>query len=155
MRDRGPQDASVDFLDERPGARPYQAGRLPSSRSTRSPEREESGVRPYVLTGGRTRSSNALVGFETMVTLTPEGQRRRAAELNERQAILERCSRTISVVELSAYLRLPLAVAQVLTGDLADDGFLCVHQAPEMPSQDRDLLERLALAVQNKQMEVV
>ena len=75
-----------------------------------------------------------------MVTLTPEGQRRRAAELNERQAILERCSRPISVVELSAYLRLPLAVAQVLTGDLADDGFLCVHQAPEMPSQDRDLL---------------
>ena len=155
MRDRGPEDASVDFVDERPGARPYQGGRLPSSRSTPRPGREESGVRPYVLTGGRTRSSNALVGFETMVTLTPEGQRRRAAELNERQAILERCSRPISVVELSAYLRLPLAVAQVLTGDLADDGFLCVHQAPEMPSQDRDLLERLALAVQNKQMEVV
>jgi hypothetical protein len=143
--DRRLEDANVELVDERPGARPYQAGRLPSSRSAAVPRHEESGVRPYVLTGGRTRSSNALVGFETMVTLTPEGQRRRAAELNERQAILERCGRPISVVELSA---------QVLTGDLADDGFLCVHTAPEMPSQDRDLLERLALAVQNKQMEV-
>jgi hypothetical protein len=152
--DRRLEDANVELVDERPGARPYQAGRLPSSRSAAVSRHEESGVRPYVLTGGRTRSSNALVGFETMVTLTPEGQRRRAAELNERQAILERCGRPISVVELSAHLRLPLAVAQVLTGDLADDGFLCVHAAPERPSQDRDLLERLALAVQNKQMEV-
>jgi hypothetical protein len=142
------------LVDERPGARPYQARPLPASRPKVGMGREESGVRPYVLTGGRTRSSNALVGFETMVTLTPDGHQQRAAEANERRAILDRCGRPISVVELSAHLRLPLAVAQVLAGDLADEGFLQVHAAPEMPSRDRDLLERLALAVQNKQKEV-
>jgi hypothetical protein len=57
-------------------------------------------------------------------------------------------------VELSAHLRLPLAVAQVLAGDLADEGFLCVHEAPTLPSRDRDLLQRLAVAVKNKQKEV-
>lgn len=154
MGGREPEDQLGDLADERPGARPYQARRLPSGRPTGLSGREDCAVRPYVLTGGRTRSSNALVGFETMVTLTPDGHHHRGAELNERRGILDRCGRPISVVELSAHLRLPLAVAQVLAGDLADEGFLCVHSAPEMPSRDRDLLERLALAVQNKQKEV-
>ena len=57
-------------------------------------------------------------------------------------------------MELSAHLRLPLGVAQVLAGDLADEGFLQVHAAPKAPSKDRALLERLARAIQNKQAEV-
>jgi hypothetical protein len=135
------------------GARPYQARPLRAVGATVTTH-DETVVRPYVLTGGRTRSSNALIGFETMVTLTPAGQVRRAQEGNERRAILDRCNRPISVVELSAHLRVPLGVAQVLTGDLADEGCLQVHAAPTAPSRDRALLERLARAVQNKQAEV-
>lgn len=135
------------------GARPYQSRALRSV-STDVVVTEDTGVRPYVLTGGRTRSSNALIGFETMVTLTPVGHAMRAREDNERRAILDRCGEPISVVELSAYLRLPLGVLQVLAGDLADEGCLQVHAAPTAPSKDRALLERLARAIQSKQAEV-
>ncbi len=147
---QGVEHSAEDAL----GARPYQA-RAPRTGRREAPVRDDTGVRPYVLTGGRTKSSNALVGFETMVTLTAVGQARRPREANERRAILDRCDRPISVVELSAYLRLPLGVAQVLTGDLADEGFLRVHSAPTAPSRDRALLERLARAVQNKQTELI
>jgi hypothetical protein len=135
------------------GARPYQST-APTPRRDSGGSREEMAVRPYVLTGGRTRSGNALVGFETMVTLSPAGIERRPAEGSERRAILDRAARPISVVELSAHLQVPLGVAQVLAGDLADDGLLRVHEAPTAPSKDRDLLRRLARAVQNKQKEV-
>ena len=153
MGDRDATGTPEDMSAEALGARPYQSRPLRAARP--SPvAREDSGVRPYVLTGGRTRSSNALVGFETMVTLTEAGHVRLPTEGNERHAILERCRRPISVVELSAHLRVPLAVAQVLAGDLADEGLLEVHTAPTAPSRDRALLERLALAVQNKRAEV-
>jgi len=152
--DRGADDVRDDLGDERPGARPYQAARRRSSSMGDGPLQEDTGVRPYLLTGGRTRSSNALVGFETMVILTDVGNHRRRAETSERRGILDRCGQPISVVELSAYLRLPLGVAQVLTGDLANEGCLQVYEAPAMPSRDRDLLERLAVAVQRKQKEV-
>ena len=154
MGDRGADDVRDDLGDERLGARPYQAAWRRSSPTGDHPVREDTGVRPYLLTGGRTRSSNALVGFETMVILTEVGNHRRMAEASERRDILDRCGRPISVVELSAHLRLPLGVAQVLAGDLADEGCLQVYRAPEMPSRDRDLLERLAAAVRRKQMEV-
>ena len=146
--------AAVD-APEAIGARPYQTGVIRPSRRDRSTSRDDCTVRPYVLTGGRTRSSNPLVGFETMVTMTPQGTAARPAEANERRQILDRADRPISVVELSAHLRLPLGVIQVLAGDLADDGHLDVHAAPTDPSRDRALLERLAAAIQKKQTEPV
>ncbi len=149
----GGHDGTIRGVDDVLGARPYQVRPLRPSRTTGS-EADDTGVRPYLLTGGRTRSSNALVGFETMVTLTADGHTRRPSEGNERRAILDRCGSPISVVELSAHLRLPLGVAQVLTGDLADEGCLQVHAAPTAPSKDRALLERLARAIENKQAEV-
>jgi hypothetical protein len=144
-----PQHLEQDAL----GARPYQARPLRSV-AHHVTARDDSGVRPYLLTGGRTRSANALIGFETMVTLTPLGHARRQREATERRGILDRSQAPISVVELSAHLRLPLGVAQVLAGDLADEGCLQVHEAPTAPSKDRALLERLARAIENKQAEV-
>jgi hypothetical protein len=147
----GPVRSDTDAI----GARPYQTRPLRAvSPSPTTSANEEAGVRPYLLTGGRTRSANALIGFETMVTLTAIGQANRVLEHNERRAILDRCDRPISVVELSAYVRVPLGVAQVLAGDLADCGYLQVHAAPTAPSKDKALLERLSRAIQKKQAEV-
>ena len=151
----GDEDTGAVDAQEALGARPYQTGVIRPPARDRSTSRDDCTVRPYVLTGGRTRSSNPLVGFETMVTITPEGTTARPAEANERRDILDRAGRPISVVELSAHLRLPLGVIQVLAGDLADDGLLAVHAAPTDPSRDRALLERLAAAIQKKQTEPV
>src|SRR5262245_55858399 len=117
-------DASpgIEVRPEPLGGRPYQGRPRQPERARVGQADADRGVRPYVLTGGRSRSSNALVGFETMVSLTDEGRQGRPIQRDERRAILDRCDHAVSVVELSAYLRVPLGVAQVLTGDLVDEG---------------------------------
>lgn len=46
----------------------------------------------------------------------------------EHAQIVELCRNPISVAEVAARLRVPLGVAQVLVGDLADAGVVSVHQ---------------------------
>jgi hypothetical protein len=82
-------------------------------------------VRPYTLTRGRTRHERADLPLEALVRCVAPGGR---TETTERRRILELTAREIlSVVEISAYLRLPLGVVRVLVGDLADDGLVLVH----------------------------
>ena len=83
-------------------------------------------VRPYTLTRGRTRPERAVLPLEALVRgVAPAGQLNETAE---RRRILELTSTEIlSVVEISAHLRLPLGVVRVLVGDLADDGLVLVH----------------------------
>src|SRR5471032_607987 len=82
-------------------------------------------VRPYTLTGGRTRHERAHLPFEALVRGVVRGG---PNETTERRRILELTTTEIlSVVEISAHLRLPLGVVRVLVGDLADDGLVLVH----------------------------
>ena len=83
-------------------------------------------VRPYTLTRGRTRPGRADLPLEALVRgVTSTGA---PNETSERRRILDLTSTQIlSVVEISAHLRLPLGVVRVLVGDLADDGLVLVH----------------------------
>jgi len=83
-------------------------------------------VRPYTLTRGRTRPERANLPLEALVrgvvsvgATNETAQRRRILELTAEQIL--------SVVEISAYLQLPLGVVRVLVGDLADEGLVLVH----------------------------
>jgi hypothetical protein len=83
-------------------------------------------VRPYTVTGGRTRPSGVQLPMEALVQLTgdtmPEGLQL------ERRAIVQLCfDRTLSIAEIAAHLSLPLGVVRVLVADLAQDGVLVVH----------------------------
>lgn len=93
--------------------------------------------RPYVVTGGRTRTTRPDLSVETLVSTTPEGA---AAEPGDRlhRAALELCTQLVSVVEVSARLDLPLGVAMVLVDDLASRGLLQVHP-PAATSHGPDL----------------
>jgi hypothetical protein len=83
-------------------------------------------VRPYTLTRGRTRPERADLPLEALVRGVASADR--PNETTERRRILELTAREIlSVVEISAHLRLPLGVVRVLVGDLADDGLVLVH----------------------------
>ncbi len=101
-------------------------------------------VRPYALTGGRTRS-RADLSIETILVRTPAGST--AADrvsVAEKGQILGLCAAPSSVAEISAHLHLPLGVARVLAGDLCDEGLLDFnreHNAAERPSLR--LLERV------------
>lgn len=103
-------------------------------------------VRPYALTGGRTKPATAypieaLVATEWHV---PAG----AVRSPEEQAIADLCRESRSVAEVAALVRLPLGVVRVLIGDLADRGVVKVHAAGRSDpssdsSPDRALLQRV------------
>jgi hypothetical protein len=78
-------------------------------------------VRPYALTGGRTRPVvPGLDMISTVVALCPASELRGPPP--EQAAIVEVCQRAISVAEISAHLDLPLSVVKVLVSDLVADG---------------------------------
>lgn len=89
-------------------------------------EEEAYSVRPYTMTGGRTRSSSAsevplealVEGLvEASITHTPE--RRRILELTATQYL--------SVMELAAHIKIPVGVARILVSDLQESKAVRVH----------------------------
>jgi Protein of unknown function (DUF742) len=101
-------------------------------------------VRPYALTGGRTRPVLSSLRVETLVSATSLGMAALGMLAFERQRIVGLCRGLLSVAEVAAKLGLPLGVVRVLIGDLAAEGLLVVHQ-PASPSDRPDLalLERV------------
>ncbi|SES42095.1 Protein of unknown function [Streptomyces sp. yr375] len=84
-------------------------------------------VRAYVLTGGRTRSHHHFE-VETLVTAVDPGGVPGAATQWDR-AVLDLCREPRSVAEVAALVAVPLGVAKVLLGDMADRGMVIVHEA--------------------------
>ena len=52
------------------------------------------------------------------------------------------CNAPISIAEISAHLSIPLGVARVLVGDMAEEGFLTSYK-PRDERPDLKLLERV------------
>ncbi|MGW0903592.1 DUF742 domain-containing protein [Streptomyces sp. NPDC002853] len=122
-------------------------GKLPQRGGDRKPSR----VRPYSLTGGRTRFGHVLL-VETFVAALEAPEERRelpqgnaiARVMPEMRAIVEICRRMRTVAEIAALLKMPLGVVRVLLSDLADQGKIRVYGTGHGPGQpDRALLERV------------
>ncbi|CAL9439030.1 DUF742 domain-containing protein [Streptomyces sp. Tu 3180] len=125
--------------------------RLPVRGGDRKPAR----VRPYSLTGGRTRFGHVLL-VETFVgstaALEAAEERREltsgglSAIMPEMRAIVELCRRMRTVAEIAALLKMPLGVVRVLLSDLADQGKIRVYGTGTghgTGRPDRALLERV------------
>jgi hypothetical protein len=97
-------------------------------------------VRPYVFTGGRTRSSVEL-SIETLVSAAPRPPSARLS--GEQEAVLGLCREPRSVAELAVGLGVPLGVARVLVGDLAAAGAVAVHRSAGADGPDLALMERV------------
>jgi hypothetical protein len=80
-------------------------------------------VRPYAVTRGRTVGTGRELDMLTVVAKAEFAPRLRRTEPEYRQ-IVRLCRTPISVAELSASLRLPLAVTKILVGDLIGEGQL-------------------------------
>jgi hypothetical protein len=100
-------------------------------------------VRPYTLTGGRTRSEAADFPIETLVVTTEDGRQRTATLAHEQRRIAELCGDPISVAEVAARIGVPLGVARVLVGDLSAEGVVDVHRPSGGDRPDLKLLERV------------
>ncbi len=100
-------------------------------------------IRPYAITGGRTRAGTDLA-IEAMVSSTPQGLAEADRLTLERARIVALCSTPQSVAEISAHLGLHLGVSKVLVGDLAGEGLLAVHRPNHVGDRpDLRLLERV------------
>jgi hypothetical protein len=84
-------------------------------------------VRPYAWTGGRTKST---VDFqiETMVSTSEHGENIEALTQTEHRAVAQLCAEPRSVAEVATLLSVPLGVAKVLLGDMANLGLVIVHK---------------------------
>ncbi|GAA4351468.1 DUF742 domain-containing protein [Angustibacter luteus] len=101
----------------------------PSDVTEDEADEETYAVRPYAVTGGRTRTTtNEPLPVEALVQslrghddigLTPE--RRKILELTRDQYL--------SVAELSAHVKLPVGIMRVLISDMSDSGNVRIHGA--------------------------
>lgn len=99
-------------------------------------------VRPYAITGGRTRARNDLQ-IEAIVYRTPQGEQHTDRLPLERGQIVNLLSTPLSTAEISARLQLPLGVTRVVLGDLIDEGYVAVNSRSANGRPDLRLLERV------------
>jgi hypothetical protein len=117
-----------------------------SSEDQRDSRQQEPGrlVRPYYMTGGRTRPAHDDLELETLVSTTALGATSPKVGGVERRAIVSLCRDLLSIAEVSARLDLPLGVARVLIGDMADEGFVILHRPTTVGDRpDLALLQRV------------
>ena len=103
------------------------------------------GVRAYLLTGGRTGGGAAGIAMETTAVVTPLGARTAAARTLgfELGQVLDSCAEARSVAEVAALVGIPLGVAQVLVGDLVDRELLITTSTAKSLAFDVSFIERL------------
>jgi predicted DNA-binding transcriptional regulator len=95
-------------------------------------------IRPFFVTGGRTRPLQDGLRIETIVSALPAAL---SAPLRfERRQIVELCQRPLSVAEIAVRLGVPLGVTRVLVADLVTEGYVSFTQPAELPI---DVLERI------------
>ena len=133
-----------DGTDDEPLARPFLGGAAAPVGDTSDGDTD--GVRPYVITSGRTPSGPAMP-LESLVRTTERGETAPAAY--EAARILALCRRPQSVAELSAHLGVPVGVVRVLVADLITAELLTTGAGPTVRdlAADPTFLERLMLGV--------
>lgn len=100
-------------------------------------------VRPYALTGGRTRTKHDLY-VHTLVSVERYDPAAAARLSPEARRLYDRASAgTQSVAELSAYCGVSLGVARVLLEELAAADHVQIHEETYASPYDRQLLQRV------------
>lgn len=82
-------------------------------------------VRPFIMTGGRTRAARRDLRLETMLQTASEVLP--AGLPSEQEELLALCREPQSVAEAAAKLGLVVGVVTVIAGDLIADDLLTVH----------------------------
>ncbi|WP_256442828.1 DUF742 domain-containing protein [Catellatospora sp. IY07-71] len=102
------------------------------------PDDDTALVRPYLMTGGRTRPVQDGLRVETLVSAVPASLH--APLTFERRRIVELCQAPRSVAEIAVALMIPFGVTKVLVADLVNGNFVTIQQANDITI---DMLERI------------
>jgi hypothetical protein len=141
--------------------RPYIADRMAGSNGPRGPfetppeqpavrssDREASGLRPYLLTGGRVSSAEIDLEIEAQMATTALGRSVTAHLAFERRDIVALCVRPTAVAEIAAQLNLHLGVARVIVGDLIGEGYLAARRPEVGLERNVPIIERVIRGLQ-------
>ncbi|HUK69025.1 MAG TPA: DUF742 domain-containing protein [Streptosporangiaceae bacterium] len=103
-------------------------------------------VRPFIVTGGRTRPADERLRVETLVTALPSAL---SAPLSfERRHIVEICQRPLSIAEIANSLATPTGVVRVIIADLVAERYVTVDQPLNLhDAASAHLLERILAGV--------
>lgn len=134
------------FLPDAPGPEPMR-DEEPDDPGPRPSD--VSHLRPYLLTGGRTRpSSEDTLEIEAQVVTTETGYLALPSLEYEQRDIVQLCQTPMAVVEVAARLRLHLGVARVLVGDLLEVGYLAVRRPDTVFQRSTDIIQRVIRGLQ-------
>lgn len=97
-------------------------------------------IRPYTVTGGRTQSARADIELIALVsTVRPPTRAQRLQP--EQHKLLALCRKPTALVEIAAYLDLPVAAVRVLLGDLLDNELISVSSPSAAGAPDARFLQ--------------
>ncbi len=142
LNDTGPRSPDPRMIPPWPAPPPNRPAAIQEERRPRHAEPpaapDDLVIRPFLLTGGRTRPIQDGLRVEALVRAQPPAL---TAPLRfEARRIVEACQQPTSVAEVAAELRLPLGVTRVLVADLVADGCL---QLAEQQELSVELIERI------------
>ena len=101
-------------------------------------------VRPYALTGGRTRPVGERFDLLALVCAV-RGVARDSLQLEPEQLdVLRRCQVPTPAADLAADLDLPLGVVRILVSDLRERGLVTIHQPTRARLTDTQILKDVA-----------
>jgi hypothetical protein len=95
-------------------------------------------LRPFIVTGGRTRPLRDGLRVETVLCAAPAALH--APLRFELRRIVELCQTPLSVAEVAVGLAMPLGVTRVLVADLVTSGSVTCSRPTELPVE---VLERI------------
>ncbi|HEY4457910.1 MAG TPA: DUF742 domain-containing protein [Pseudonocardiaceae bacterium] len=102
-------------------------------------------IRPFMVTGGRTRPLHDGLKLETMVYAQPAAL---SAPLQfEQRRAIELAQEPISVAELASALDVPIGVARVLIADLYTGNYVSLREPTELPTQTIERIRDLVRAL--------
>jgi hypothetical protein len=111
-------------------------------RDAGKPRMRSKRIRPYALTGGRTRTRHHLL-VETLISVPEFDPVLADSLMPESRLLYSRARQRMSVAELSADLDLPLGVIRVLISDLAMQNAVYIHPTAFAYQNSPQVLERI------------
>jgi Protein of unknown function (DUF742) len=98
-------------------------------------------VRPYALTGGRTRPDGEDIDLLAMVWAIPDQIPDPRLLEPEHSLVLECCQPFRAVADLASDLDLPLGVIGILVSDMRERGLVAIRRPPRAQVTDLKILQ--------------
>jgi len=104
-------------------------------------------VRPYALTGGRTRPIGETFDLLALVASVDVGYLDNMLLEPEYLEVMRQCRQPKSVADLASDLDLPLGVVRILLSDMRQNGLVTIRQPTRTRLADPQLLKDVANAL--------